>query len=44
MLKKLTPLIILALFVIGAYFIMKGMNNAMEMADPKKAKVVKETK
>lgn len=38
MLKKLTPLIILALFAIGAYFMKMGMDNAVEMADPKKVK------
>ncbi len=38
MLKKLTPLIVLALFAIGVYFMMQGMNNAITMADPKKVK------
>jgi len=44
MFQKIAPLIVLALFAIGVYFIMQGMNNAIGMADPKKAKVVKEAK
>ena len=36
MLKKLTPLIVLALFAIGAYFMMQGMDNAVEMTKAKK--------
>jgi len=44
MLKKLAPLIVLALFAVGVYFMMQGMQNAMDMADPKKVKVVKEAK
>lgn len=31
MLQKLTPLIVLALFVTGMYFMIKGMDNAVEM-------------
>jgi len=38
MLQKLAPLIILALFAIGAYFMVKGMHNAMDLADHKKVK------
>jgi hypothetical protein len=33
--KKLTPLIILALFVVGLYFMMKGMDNAVAMTKTK---------
>jgi hypothetical protein len=36
MLKKLTPLIVLALFALGAYFMMQGMDNAVDMAKQKK--------
>lgn len=36
MLKKLTPIIILALFALGAYFMMQGMDKAVDMAKPKK--------
>lgn len=36
MLKKLTPLIVLALFAAGAYLMIKGMDNAVEMTKPKK--------
>ena len=38
MFQKLAPLIILALFVVGAYFMIGGMKNAMDMADHKKVK------
>jgi len=38
MFQKFAPLIILALFTIGAYFMIKGMHNAMDMADHKKVK------
>ncbi|MDM5271619.1 hypothetical protein PGH07_05490 [Sulfurovum sp. zt1-1] len=37
MLKKLIPLVILAFFAIGAYFMKMGMDNAVNMANPKKA-------
>lgn len=36
MLKKLTPLIVLALFTLGAYFMIQGMDNAVEMTKTKK--------
>jgi len=36
MLKKLTPLIVLALFALGAYFMMQGMDNAVDMTKAKK--------
>ncbi len=36
MLKKLTPLIVLAMFAAGAYFMMKGMDNAVHMTKTKK--------
>ncbi len=41
MFQKLTPLIVLAMFAVGAYFMIQGMKNAADMADPKKAKAVK---
>ena len=34
MLKKLTPLIVLALFAIGAYLMKTGMDNAVKMSTP----------
>jgi ABC-type dipeptide/oligopeptide/nickel transport system permease subunit len=36
MLKKLTPLIVLAIFALGAYFMMKGMDQAVDMTQSKK--------
>lgn len=36
LLKKLTPLIVLALFALGVYFMAQGMQNAVDMAKPKK--------
>ena len=36
MLKKLTPIIILALFTLGAYFMIQGMDKAVDMTQPKK--------
>jgi len=36
MLKKLTPLIILALFTLGAFLMMKGMDQAVDMTKAKK--------
>ena len=38
MFQKLAPLLILALFAIGAYFMVNGMHNAMDLADHKKVK------
>jgi len=35
MLQKLTPLIVLAMFALGAYFMINGMKNATNMAKPK---------
>ena len=32
MFQKLTPLIILLLFAIGAYFMIEGMNSAVNMS------------
>jgi len=37
MLKKMTPLIVLALFAIGAYFMVKGMDNAVKLSKPQTA-------
>ncbi|MGB5506936.1 MAG: hypothetical protein WBM70_09625 [Sulfurovum sp.] len=36
MLKKLTPLFVLILFALGAYFMMQGMDNAVDMTKTKK--------
>jgi len=36
MLKKFTPLIVLAMFAIGTYFMVQGMKNATNMAMDKK--------
>ncbi|WP_295419875.1 hypothetical protein [Sulfurovum sp.] len=36
MFQKLAPLIILAMFAAGAYFMVKGMHNATNMAKVKK--------
>ena len=36
MLEKLTPLIVLAMFAIGAYFMVDAMQNATDMAKGKK--------
>ena len=33
--KKLTPLIILAIFVMGMYFMIQGMDNAVAMTKNK---------
>jgi hypothetical protein len=39
MFQKLAPLIVLALFVAGMYFMLKGMDNAVKLTKP----VAKET-
>jgi len=36
MFQKLAPLIVLALFVTGMYFMIQGMDNAVEMTKTKK--------
>lgn len=36
MFQKLTPLIVLALFLTGLYFMIEGMDNAVEMTKTKK--------
>jgi len=36
MFQKLAPLIVLALFALGAYFMMQGMDNAVEISKPQK--------
>jgi uncharacterized protein (UPF0333 family) len=43
MFQKLAPLIVLAMFATGAYFMIKGMHHATKLADPKAAKKVKVT-
>ena len=35
MFQKLAPLIVLALFVTGMYFMLQGMDNAVEMTKSK---------
>jgi len=35
MFQKLAPLIVLAMFAVGAYFMVQGMQNATNMAKPK---------
>jgi len=44
MFQKIAPLIVLALFAIGAYFMIGGMKNAMDLADHKKVKAKQEQK
>ena len=44
MFQKIAPLLILALFAIGAYFMIQGMQGAMDMADHKKVKAKQEHK
>ncbi len=41
MLQKLAPLIVLAMFATGMYFMIKGMDNAVEMTTPGKKSEVK---
>jgi len=42
MFQKIAPLIVLALFAVGVYFMIGGMQNAMDMADHKKVKAKQE--
>ncbi len=42
MFQKIAPLLVLALFAVGAYFMVKGMHNAMDLADHKKVKAKQE--
>lgn len=44
MFQKIAPLIVLALFAIGVYFMIQGMQGAMDMADPEKIKAKEEIK
>lgn len=44
MFQKIAPLIILALFAAGAYFMVRGMHHATKLADPKTVKTVKPAK
>jgi len=44
MFQKLAPLIVLGLFVIGMYFMLQGMDNAVELAKPTANKEKVETK
>jgi len=41
MFQKITPLLVLALFVTGMYFMIKGMDNAVEMTTPGKKSEIK---
>ena len=43
MFQKLAPLIVLALFAIGVYFMLQGMQGAMDMADHEKVNAKEET-
>jgi hypothetical protein len=36
MFQKITPLLVLAMFALGAYFMAQGMKNATDMAQGKK--------
>jgi len=37
MFKKITPLIVLAMFLVGTYFMIQGMEEATALAHPVKA-------
>ncbi len=41
MFQKIAPLLILALFAVGAYFMIQGMKHATHLADPQKAKALR---
>lgn len=41
MFKKLTPLIVLGMFVLAAYFILQGMNHAIDLSKPQKVETKK---
>jgi len=38
MFQKIAPLIVLAMFAIGAYFMIKGMHQATKLANPQTVK------
>lgn len=38
--QKFAPLIILGLFAVGVFFMIRGMHHATKLADPKAIKVV----
>ena len=44
MFQKLAPLLVLAFFAVGVYFMLQGMQGAMDMADPEKIKAKEEVK
>ena len=44
MLQKIAPLLVLAMFAVGVYFMLQGMQGAMDMADPEKMKAKEEVK
>ena len=44
MFQKIAPLLVLAFFAIGVYFMLQGMQGAMDMADHEKVKAKEEAK
>ncbi len=44
MFQKFAPLVVLALFAVGVYFMVQGMQGAIDMADPEKIKTQEEVK
>ncbi len=40
MFQKIAPLIVLAMFAIGAYFMIQGMHNATQMAKSKEPAII----
>ncbi len=44
MFQKYAPLIVLALFAVGVYFMVQGMKGAIDMADHEKIKTQEEVK
>jgi len=44
MIQKLTPLIVLGMFALGAYFMINSMKSATDMAKPKTPSKPKTTK
>ena len=44
MFQKFAPLIVLALFAVGVYFMVQGMQGAIDMADHEKMKTQEEVK
>lgn len=44
MFQKFAPLLVLTMFAIGVYYMLQGMQGAIDMADPKKAQQSEEVK